>query len=86
MCNLETEGTKYGCGHYKVTKKVAKIDCKNQWCTHSVYHLPNCANCEEGRCERFFGPDAKETITLEVPDYCNHCQYWFKGPGSIPRR
>ena len=35
---------------------------------------------------QFFGPDAKETITLEVPDYCNHCQYWFKGPGSIPRR
>ncbi|THH18755.1 hypothetical protein EW146_g2294 [Bondarzewia mesenterica] len=35
MCNLETEGTKYGCGHYVITKKLRKIDCNNRYCIWS---------------------------------------------------
>ncbi|KAG2059024.1 hypothetical protein BDR06DRAFT_949650 [Suillus hirtellus] len=82
MCNLETEGTKFGCGHYKVTRKLKKIDCYNQYCIHSVYHPRNCPDCH---CERYFGPDARETITHRTADYCVSCQYWFKD-GACQRR
>ncbi|KAI6026258.1 hypothetical protein PISMIDRAFT_674380 [Pisolithus microcarpus 441] len=79
MCNLETEGTKYGCGHYQVTRKVRKIDCNSPYCTHSIRHSPNCLDCH---CERYLGPDLKETITFTTTNYCASCQYWFKGPGA----
>ncbi|EGN99769.1 hypothetical protein SERLA73DRAFT_179966 [Serpula lacrymans var. lacrymans S7.3] len=82
MCNLETEGTKYGCGHYKVTKKVRKLDCMSPYCIHSSRHPSYCPDCH---CDRFFGPDAKETITLTTKEYCTSCQYWFKG-GAQQRR
>ncbi|KAF9244908.1 hypothetical protein BU15DRAFT_85753 [Melanogaster broomeanus] len=78
MCNLETEGTKYGCG----TRKVKKIDCGSPYCVHSARHPRNCADCH---CELYLGPDAKETITFTTPDYCASCQYWFKG-GAQHRR
>ncbi|OAX42261.1 hypothetical protein K503DRAFT_710915 [Rhizopogon vinicolor AM-OR11-026] len=75
MCNLETEGTKYGCGHYKVTRKIRKLDCHSQYCIHSMYHPHNCPDCH---CEQYFGPDARETITLRTPKYCASCEYWFQ--------
>ncbi|KIM69219.1 hypothetical protein SCLCIDRAFT_104098, partial [Scleroderma citrinum Foug A] len=76
---LSSEGTKYGCGHYRVTRKVRKIDCNSPYCTHSVRHPPSCLDCH---CERYLGPDRKETITLTTPDYCSFCQYWHQGPGA----
>ncbi|KAH7913153.1 hypothetical protein BJ138DRAFT_1134265 [Hygrophoropsis aurantiaca] len=72
MCNLETEGTKHGCG----TRKLRKIDCGSMYCIHSSHHSRNCMDCH---CERYFGPDAKEIITFTTTEYCPSCQYWFKG-------
>ncbi|KAF8844690.1 hypothetical protein BDN67DRAFT_671923 [Paxillus ammoniavirescens] len=82
MCNLETEGTKYGCGHYKPTRKVKQIDCGSPYCVHSVHHPRSCMDCH---CERYLGPDLKETITYRTAEYCASCQYWFKG-GAQHRR
>ncbi|KAG9316354.1 hypothetical protein JVU11DRAFT_2387 [Chiua virens] len=82
MCNLETEGTKYGCGHYIATRKVRKIDCGSPYCVHSNRHP---RNCSDSHCERYLGPDSKETITLTTPEYCPSCKYWFKD-GAQHRR
>lgn len=78
MCNLETEGTKYGCGHYVITKKVCKLDCNNRYCIWSSLHPPSCHPC---LCEKFLGPDAKETVTLRSEQYCSECHYWYRGAG-----
>jgi len=75
MCNYITEGTKYGCGHYQITKKVAKIDCMSDFCTHSSRHRRPCHDC---RCEKFVGPDREERTTLTLPEYCDHCSYWYQ--------
>ncbi|KDQ53482.1 hypothetical protein JAAARDRAFT_425687 [Jaapia argillacea MUCL 33604] len=82
MCNLETEGTKYGCGHYVVTRKVRKIDCRSQYCINSVKHSNPCPGCQ---CERYFGPDAKETVTAVSKEYCDQCHYWYRGAGAQRR-
>ncbi|KAI0081212.1 hypothetical protein K474DRAFT_1703958 [Panus rudis PR-1116 ss-1] len=74
MCNLETEGTKYGCGHYVITKKVAKHDCGSPYCTHSAAHNPHCRNCTH---DHFLGPDKSEKITFSTSEFCNICdEYW----------
>ncbi|KAH9858630.1 hypothetical protein C2E23DRAFT_880092 [Lenzites betulinus] len=74
MCRLETEGTKYGCGHYIITKKLRKLDCENQWCIHSVMHRNPCHGCA---CDRYFGPDASETITAVRPEFCPECYPYY---------
>ncbi|KIO09961.1 hypothetical protein M404DRAFT_13842 [Pisolithus tinctorius Marx 270] len=74
MCNLETVAEEV-----QKTRKVRKIDCNSRYCTNSIRHSPDCGDCH---CERYFGPDVKETITFTTPQYCPSCQYWFKGPGS----
>ncbi|KAF8893318.1 hypothetical protein BD779DRAFT_1505581 [Infundibulicybe gibba] len=84
MCNLETEGTKHGCGHYVITKKVGKRDCRSQFCVHSICHAPECPHCPS--CERYLGPDVAETVTRTTPDYCPECAYWYKGAGRQSRR
>ncbi|GBE81083.1 hypothetical protein SCP_0308080 [Sparassis crispa] len=77
MCNLTTEGTKYGgCGHYIITVKTGKIDCNNPYCVHSQRHRTPCHNCA---CEKFYGPDASETVTSFSRDYCPECRPWYKG-------
>jgi len=83
MCNLDTEGTKHGCGHYVITNKLRKYDCNNQFCALSVKHNPDCQDCQ---CDKFMGPDRSEKVTATTPNYCGLCQYWYKGPGSVPRR
>ncbi|KAH9978758.1 hypothetical protein BGW80DRAFT_1280760 [Lactifluus volemus] len=82
MCNLETEGTKHGCGHYVITKKLRKIDCGNRYCVWSIDHPKLCHPCY---CDKFFGPDAKETVTASTPEYCSDCDYWYRGPGKQQR-
>ncbi|KAF8658250.1 hypothetical protein AX16_002026 [Volvariella volvacea WC 439] len=83
MCNLDTEGTKHGCGHYIITKKLVKIDCNDPFCIHSSAHPDPCPHCPS--CNRYLGPDRTETVTRTTKDYCTTCQYWYNGPGSIKR-
>ncbi|EJD02949.1 uncharacterized protein FOMMEDRAFT_20143 [Fomitiporia mediterranea MF3/22] len=79
MCNLITEGTKFGCGHYVITRKVSKIDCGNKRCVHSAMHRRPCPDCY---CEKFMGPDREERVTLTIGDkYCDHCSYWYQSKG-----
>ncbi|EIM81248.1 uncharacterized protein STEHIDRAFT_66971 [Stereum hirsutum FP-91666 SS1] len=78
-----SEGTKYGCGHYVITKKLRKIDCNNSHCSYSRRHPSNCSPCQ---CEKFLGPDAAETITARTEEYCSECHYWYRGPGAQRRR
>ncbi|GLB37049.1 hypothetical protein LshimejAT787_0401000 [Lyophyllum shimeji] len=84
MCQLSTEGTHYGCGHYVVTRTVAKRDCGTKYCMNSRLHMENCPHCPH--CLRYYGPDYEQKITLETKTYCSDCEYWFKGPGSKPRK
>ncbi|THH18469.1 hypothetical protein EUX98_g8951 [Antrodiella citrinella] len=76
MCNLETEGTKYACGHYAITRKLRKIDCNLDTCIHSRRHHMPCYNCDYH--EKFLGPDAKETVTAYSKDFCDQCSVWYK--------
>ncbi|KAJ3775026.1 hypothetical protein FB446DRAFT_685080 [Lentinula raphanica] len=76
MCNLETEGTKYGCGHYVATKTVNIIDCMRSTCTKSSRHPPYCHSSD---CSIYYGPARTETITQRTTEFCQHCDYWFKG-------
>ncbi|KAK0485971.1 hypothetical protein IW261DRAFT_1604208 [Armillaria novae-zelandiae] len=87
MCNLETEGTKHGCGHYIKTRTIRKIDCGSSRCLHSSRH-PNDPNhdCSNSGCNRYLGPDRGETVTRTTADYCTQCEYWYRGPGSRPRK
>ncbi|KAI0930317.1 hypothetical protein AcV5_007067 [Taiwanofungus camphoratus] len=61
MCNLITEGTKYGCGHYIIERKTGKIDCNNPYCTFSVRHRNPCVNCT---CERVRGAIIRVLLAL----------------------
>ncbi|KAF9793057.1 hypothetical protein BJ322DRAFT_98965 [Thelephora terrestris] len=70
MCNLETEGTKFGCGHYQITRQLRKIDCGNRYCRHSIKHPQICPGCA---CQIFLGPDKSETITSIDHGHCNQC-------------
>ncbi|KZT41488.1 hypothetical protein SISSUDRAFT_1126454 [Sistotremastrum suecicum HHB10207 ss-3] len=77
MCNLITEGTSHGCGHYVITKRVDKVDCGSPRCKHSNRHDPNCRDCF-GTCSQYLGPDRSETVTQRVKDFCDSChQYYF---------
>ncbi|KAI9459084.1 hypothetical protein F5148DRAFT_1276825 [Russula earlei] len=97
MCNLETYVTfpsmpltpslltflsLYGCG----TKKLRKIDCNNRYCVWSIAHPQPVSLCQPCYCDKFFGPDAKETVTASTPEYCSDCHYWYRGPGQQRRR
>ncbi|TFK75425.1 hypothetical protein BDN72DRAFT_738046, partial [Pluteus cervinus] len=74
-----SEGTKHGCGHYIITRKLAKIDCRSQYCLHSVNHASNCPHCPS--CDRYLGPDHSETVTQTTTEYCTACAYWYQGAG-----
>ncbi|TFL04518.1 hypothetical protein BDV98DRAFT_319951 [Pterulicium gracile] len=82
MCNLDTEGTKFGCGHYVTTRKVNKRDCRDRYCTHSSRHTQPC-DCSH--CERYLGPDCSETITHTTTDLCKNCVGYY-GTGAHPWR
>ncbi|KAF9012329.1 hypothetical protein BDQ17DRAFT_1170358, partial [Cyathus striatus] len=78
------EGTQHGCGHYTITRRYDKRDCKSQYCTLSRYHQSsNCPHCPN--CKFASDPDISETITQTTPAYCTNCEYWFKGPGAQRR-
>ncbi|KAF9029006.1 hypothetical protein BDZ89DRAFT_1014649 [Hymenopellis radicata] len=81
MCNLETAGVKYGCGHYLKTQDLAKIDCGSSRCTKSQNHPTNSRNhnCEASQCRLYYGPDRKETIVKTVTDYCSQCNDYYRG-------
>ena len=83
MCRLHTEGTQHRCGHYIITKKVAKDDCNSRFCMNSDAHADPCPHCPE--CARYYQPDADENVKVVSDDFCRECQYWFKGPGSRRR-
>jgi len=84
MCQLHTEGTQYGCGHYVITNKYDKRDCDNRYCIYSTAHPSNCPNCPN--CKRYYGPDLSETITRRTTDYCSECQWWYQGDGAKNKR
>ncbi|KAF9460700.1 hypothetical protein BDZ94DRAFT_878651 [Collybia nuda] len=84
MCQLDTEGTHYACGHYVITRKLEKHDCNNKYCTQSKLHPPDCRSCPN--CARYVGPDLKETTTCESRSWCPQCDYWYNGPGAKQRR
>ncbi|KAE9411476.1 hypothetical protein BT96DRAFT_912038 [Gymnopus androsaceus JB14] len=67
MCNLETEGIKYGCGHYVPVRVVRKIDCMRPTCTKSSRHPPH---CNSSHCDLYFGPARKETIIQRTDAFC----------------
>ncbi|KAI0728179.1 hypothetical protein C8Q72DRAFT_885692 [Fomitopsis betulina] len=75
MCNLHTEGYKYACGHYIIENKRAQVDCGSPWCVHSRKHRMPCHNCA---CEKYFGPDASETVLGLRPGFCPECRPWYK--------
>ncbi|KAK7472579.1 hypothetical protein VKT23_000692 [Stygiomarasmius scandens] len=75
MCNLESEGVKYGCGHYVKVRDVNKIDCMRSNCTLSVTHP---RTCRSSSCAIYYGPDRSETIIRTTEEYCSHCEFWFK--------
>ncbi|TFK26464.1 hypothetical protein FA15DRAFT_679546 [Coprinopsis marcescibilis] len=76
MCSLKTEGTKHGCGHYIITRKVEQRDCNSPYCIHSRLHAqPNCPHCPH--CRRFLEPDHEEIITQQTNIFCKSCEYWF---------
>ncbi|KAI9463652.1 hypothetical protein BJY52DRAFT_1115651, partial [Lactarius psammicola] len=81
-----SEGTKYGCGHYVITKKLRKIDCGNRYCVWSIAHPQPASVCQPCYCDKFFGPDAKETVTANTHEYCSDCHYWYRGAGQQQRR
>ncbi|KAL7281199.1 hypothetical protein ACG7TL_004507 [Trametes sanguinea] len=60
--------------HYIITRKLRKIDCENQWCFHSRRHRNPCHNCQ---CDRYFGPDASETVTAVRPEFCPECYPYY---------
>ncbi|KIM40126.1 hypothetical protein M413DRAFT_73871, partial [Hebeloma cylindrosporum] len=75
-----SEGTHHGCGHYIITRKVAREDCRTKYCMNSDLHMQNCPHCPN--CKRYFDPDASETVTLKTPEWCPECTYWYLGPGA----
>ncbi|KAJ3792265.1 hypothetical protein GGU11DRAFT_693735 [Lentinula aff. detonsa] len=67
-------------------KTVNKIDCMRSTCTKSVRHPPYChsSDCSiaSTMCRltfRYYGPARSETITQRTTEFCEHCDYWFKG-------
>lgn len=78
MCNLITDGYKYSCGHYIIEHKLSKIDCDNQYCIYSKRHRNPCLNCS---CDRFYGPDASETVLGVRKDFCPECKPWYRRDG-----
>lgn len=79
MCNLLTEGTKYICGHYIIERRVGKVDCEDSHCTKSIRHPRPCHNCS---CEKYYGPDAKETVTSVSKTFCPECSPWYNGTAA----
>ncbi|KNZ80552.1 hypothetical protein J132_05673 [Termitomyces sp. J132] len=78
------EGIRYGCGHYVVVREGPKRDCGSKYCIYSGRHMQKCPHCPN--CNRYYGPDHEQTVVKDTKAYCNDCEYWYKGPGSIPRR
>ncbi|KAH8827978.1 hypothetical protein DL96DRAFT_1130824 [Flagelloscypha sp. PMI_526] len=88
MCNYDTEGNKYGCGHYIITKKLRLNDCGNPLCKFSSRHTTppdECASCREARCKQYPGPDSSERVLLTKTELCSPCAYWYEGEGSKRR-
>ncbi|ESK97181.1 hypothetical protein Moror_6264 [Moniliophthora roreri MCA 2997] len=75
MCRNDSEGIKYGCGHYVKTRDVRKIDCGRPDCTLSSRHPRHCNSPD---CAIYYGPDRTETITHTTEQYCQHCDEWYK--------
>ncbi|KAI0092961.1 hypothetical protein BDY19DRAFT_399383 [Irpex rosettiformis] len=81
MCNLETEGIQYACGHYVITRKIRKIDCNKPTCVHSAQHRTPCNHCDYH--EKFLGPDASEKIISVNPEFCDSCKpFWYDQRGG----
>ncbi|KAI0699234.1 hypothetical protein BC835DRAFT_582481 [Cytidiella melzeri] len=85
MCNLETEGMQYACGHYVITKQLRKIDCGKASCVHSQRHRLPCSDCDFH--EKFLGPDASEKIVAVRSEFCDSCKpFWYDQRGGMARR
>ncbi|KAH9940507.1 uncharacterized protein BXZ73DRAFT_98934 [Epithele typhae] len=83
MCNLDTEGAKYDCGHYIITRKLRKIDCESPYCYNSRRHPNPCPGCS---CDRYFGPDASEKVIAVYRGYCPECAPYYAHTMSKPGR
>ncbi|KAL0576657.1 hypothetical protein V5O48_005317 [Marasmius crinis-equi] len=73
MCNYESEGNRFGCGHYVKTRNTNKIDCMRPDCALSVRHPRGCSSPQ---CNQHYGPDRAERILAQFEQWCQSCQ-WF---------
>ncbi|KAF8217478.1 hypothetical protein K438DRAFT_1795075 [Mycena galopus ATCC 62051] len=80
MCQYDTSGVQYACGHYLVTSLDRKHDCGSRYCTKSSKHPRECRSFD---CKQYYGPDLTQRTTISSA-YCNTCQEAFFS--NVPRR
>ncbi|ESK87134.1 hypothetical protein Moror_11874 [Moniliophthora roreri MCA 2997] len=71
MCQHDSEGIQYGCGHYVKTRNVGKVDCSSRDCALSSSHP---SYCQSEHCNTLYGPDRSETITRFTAKWCTSCE------------
>ncbi|KAJ7647320.1 hypothetical protein FB45DRAFT_195521 [Roridomyces roridus] len=72
MCQYDTSGIEYACGHYIVTSLDRKHDCGSPYCEKSSRHPPN---CNSFHCN-YMGPDRNQKSSISTA-YCDTCQRSF---------
>ncbi|KAJ6469249.1 hypothetical protein C8R45DRAFT_1016476 [Mycena sanguinolenta] len=80
MCQLDTSGIVYACGHYVVTSEDYKHDCGSRYCTKSDSHP---RECRSPYCQFHYGPDKNQNATVST-EYCKPCKEGFFN--RLPRR
>ncbi|KAJ7188247.1 hypothetical protein C8R46DRAFT_1205429 [Mycena filopes] len=66
MCQYDTTGVQYACGHYQVTSLDRKHDCGSRYCTKSAQHPRECRSFD---CIQHYGPDLNQHTSLSSA-YC----------------
>ncbi|KAJ7703180.1 hypothetical protein B0H17DRAFT_1194397 [Mycena rosella] len=73
MCQYDTTGVQYACGHYQVTSLDRKHDCGSKYCVKSRNHPRECRSFS---CIQHYGPDLTQTTSISTA-YCAPCQQAF---------
>ncbi|KAF7321303.1 hypothetical protein MKEN_00650500 [Mycena kentingensis (nom. inval.)] len=74
MCQWDTTGVEYACGHYIITSYDRKNDCGSPYCTKSERHSRSCRSLA---CIQHYGPDRTQTTARVSDNFCTHCQEGF---------